>query len=63
MRRVLLTVCAIFMAGYCAFAGNVWPDGTKMEKWFTSKPAGLTGQQAVRFVITDYGVVRDSTLL
>ena len=63
MKRILLSICAIVLASTCTFAGNVWPDGTKMEKWFTSKPAVPTGQQAVRFVITDYGVTTDSTLL
>ena len=40
-----------------------WPDGTPVEKWFSSKPAAIPASQARRFVITDYGAVRDSTLL
>ena len=40
-----------------------WPDGTPVEKWFSSKPAATPASQARRFVITDYGAVRDSTLL
>ena len=63
MKRFLITLAGLALAGLTVAAGNVWPDGTKMEKWFTSKPAKLTGQEAKRFVITDYGVVRDSTLL
>ena len=51
------------LSGIAASAAEVWPDGSKMEKWFTSEPVRVSGQEARRFVITDYGVVRDSTLL
>jgi len=63
MKKILTTLTGLAFAGLSLLAGNVWPDGTKMDKWFTSQPAALKGQEAVRFVITDYGVVRDSTVL
>ena len=63
MKKILTTLAGLALACLSVLAANVWPDGTKMDKWFTTPPARLTGQEAVRFVITDYGVQRDSTLL
>ena len=64
MKKIFTLLSVLLLASMSlSAANNVWPDGTKMEKWFTSKPAKLTGQEAKRYVITDYGVVRDSTLL
>ncbi|MCR4859857.1 MAG: exopolygalacturonase, partial [Bacteroidales bacterium] len=58
-----MSLAAFSLACLTVLAADRWPDGTKMDKWFTSKPAPVRGQEAVRFVITDYGVVRDSTVL
>lgn len=56
---IILALLGTLQAG----ASNVWSDGTEIGKWFTSAPARPSGQQARRFVITDYGAVQDSTLL
>lgn len=61
--KKILTILTIAIASMSICRAENWPDGTKMEKWFTEKPAALKGQEAKRFVITDYGVVKDSTLL
>ena len=63
MKRIFTTLAGLALAGLTLLADNVWPDGSKMDEWFTAPPARLSGQQAVRFVITDYGVLRDSTVL
>ena len=63
MRKLLTTIAGLALAVLSVSAAEVWPDGTKMDKWFTTKPAQPQGQEAKRFVITDYGVVRDSTVL
>lgn len=55
----LITLVSVFSA----MGAQTWPDGTAIDKWFTTEPAVVTGAQAKRFVITDYGVVRDSTKL
>lgn len=60
-RTITILLAAVFSVGLC-FAEN-WPDGSKMDKWFTSGPEKIKGQQAKRYVITDYGVVKDSTVL
>ena len=60
-RTITILLAAVFSVGLC-FAES-WPDGSKMDKWFTSGPEKIKGQQAKRYVITDYGVVKDSTVL
>lgn len=44
-------------------AADVWPDGTKIDKWFSSKPEKISGAEATRFLITEYGAKPDSTIL
>lgn len=63
MNKLFSAMLAALLAGLAMNAAEVWPDGTKMENWFFSEPEAITGPEARRFVITDYGAVRDSTLL
>lgn len=62
MKR-LFSILAIAFAATTLCSAENWPDGTAIDKWFTSKPAALSAQESTRFVITDYGVVKDSTIL
>lgn len=54
---------AIALASTAICNAENWPDGSKMEKWFSEGPAKISGIEATRYVITDYGVSTDSTLL
>ena len=40
-----------------------WPDGTEISNWFLENSKPLAGKEATRFVITNYGAVKDSTVL
>lgn len=40
-----------------------WPDGTEMDAWFGKKEKVDVKQLGRPYVITDYGVVADSTLV
>ena len=62
MKKILASLSIILALGSVCRA-DVWPDGSKMDKWFTSKGEKVSGKQARRFVLTDYGVVKDSTIL
>jgi polygalacturonase len=42
---------------------QVWPDGTPMESWFTDTAKVDVSALGRQYVITDYGVKNDSTLL
>lgn len=61
MKKIL---AFIILAAFTATAhADNWPDGTPMDKWFsdTSKvDASTLGQQ---YVVTDYGVSNDSTIV
>ena len=64
MKRIFSTLSAVSLAALSASAaGGVWPDGTPMDAWFSSETAAPASAEAKRFVVTDFGVVRDSTLL
>ena len=64
MKRIFSTLSAVSLAALSASAaGGVWPDGTPMDVWFSSEAAAPAPAEAERFVVTDFGVVRDSTLL
>ena len=61
--KKLTAILTLALASVTLCSADNWPDGSLMEDWFTTMPAKVTGPEAKRFVITDYGVVRDSTLL
>lgn len=42
---------------------ETWPDGTPMDSWFEDTAKVNVSQLAPRFVITDYGVKNDSTIV
>lgn len=42
---------------------NVWPDGTKMDKWFSDTSKVDIQKLGKQYVITDYGVKSDSNIL
>ena len=42
---------------------EVWPDGTKMSQWFNDARRIDTDTLGTRYVITDYGVKQDSTIV
>ncbi len=61
--KKLILILALACAGAVLCRAENWPDGSKMDKWFSQGPAKISGKEAVRYVITDYGVASDSTLL
>lgn len=55
---VLLLACSSSVPA----ADNLWPDGTKISKWFERESVDIS-KLGKQYVITDYGVSNDSTLL
>ena len=43
--------------------GQVWPDGTPIDKWFANTQKVDEAKLGKRYVITDYGVKTDSTIV
>ena len=53
-----LLACATAHADF-----SVFPDGSKVDRWFNDTSAPDPAKLGKRFVVTDYGVTADSTLL
>ena len=57
---------AVFLGLCCGIpvrSAGIFPDGTPVPAWFDDASAVDVSQLGPRYVITDYGVVRDSTLV
>lgn len=55
----------LFFFLLCPFAVSAdnWPDGTKMDKWFSDTTKRSLSSLGKQYVITDYGVKNDPCLL
>ena len=61
-KTILSIICLLAAAG--AVAGEKWPDGTPVGKWFSDTIPVNPDTLGKRYVVTDYGVVKgDSTLI
>lgn len=58
MRRKFLIISALIVTSLNAFADGLFPDGTIISKWYSTVPDLKAGKT---YVITDYGVKKDST--
>lgn len=57
-----LFAAAVFFFSINAMADK-WPDGTKMDSWFSNTTKVDPASLGRRYVITDYGVKNDSTIV
>lgn len=62
---LILSMCSIALLAKTKqkTASEVWPDGTPMDAWFKDTTKVALADLGQRYVITDYGVVNDSTKL
>lgn len=62
---LILSMCSIALVAKTKqkTAPEVWPDGTPMDAWFKDTTKVTLADLGQRYVITDYGVVNDSTKL
>lgn len=61
--RVLLMVIVFYCAANVIAQERLWPDGTVMDEWFVDTVKVDANKLGRRFVITDYGVRRDSSVV
>lgn len=62
MKKILIPLaCAALSVS--ASAQNTWPDGTPIDKWFTETTPVNPDKLGKRYVVTDYGVVKDDSTL
>lgn len=60
--------CAVFAAALLLAACSAdttgrWPDGSRIDKWFSQEPNRPSGNEAREFDITAYGAVADSSIV
>ncbi len=67
MKRTIVTLCMALMATLSIVAAKkpktqpLWPDGTVMDAWFADSSLVDISTLGRRYVVTDYGVVADTT--
>ena len=60
--RYRLLLIALWCALGCR-AADLWPDGTPVSSWFADTSRVDISTLGTKYVLTDYGVVKDSTLV
>ena len=60
---VLISLCVNVSARRQRAQQDLWPDGTPVSAWFADTSHVDVNTLGRRYVITDYGVVQDSTVL
>ena len=60
--RYRLLLIALWCALGCR-AADLWPDGTPVSSWFADTSRVDIATLGTKYVLTDYGVVKDSTLV
>ena len=62
MKRIFL-LCTFLLGTWGLMAGEKFPDGTPIDAWYRDvKPVDVAAL-GEKFVVTDYGVKQDSTLI
>lgn len=63
MRKILIVLLVLLYPVLISAKTELWPDGTPMGKWFVNPQKVEVTQLGKQYVITDYGVVADSTVV
>ncbi len=63
MKRFFSLCGALLLLCTTTQAASHFPDGTPIDPWFSNARPGDVASLGRQFVVTDYGVVRDSTLV
>ena len=62
MKYIFYTLALLLACASAQAANDLWPDGSQISKWFERETVNID-KLGKQYVITDYGVVQDSTLL
>ncbi len=60
---LLLAAMAVAMSCQAKTKQDTWPDGTKMDNWFKNAAKIDEAQLGKRYIVTQYGVKDDSTIV
>ena len=61
--RKILTFLLLTMTGMALQAADKFPDGTSIPSWFSNNEVPSLKSLGPEYVVTDFGVVNDSTLV
>ena len=60
---LFVILCAVAHMAVAVSRDDCWPDGTPISSWFADTSRIDVSKLGTRYVLTDYGVVSDSTLV
>jgi len=61
--KIILSLFAIFLFSSGVKSQDLWPDGTKIEKWFKENTPTDINKLGKKYILTANGVKNDSTIL
>lgn len=62
MKRAVLSIFLMYLTALAVHAEQ-WPDGTVMDQWFADTTRVDVASLGRQYVVTDYGVAADSTMV
>jgi len=63
MKTLLSTVTLFLVISIYSFGQDKFPDGTSIPKWFNENDIVNIDTLGPKYIITDYGVINDSTII
>lgn len=65
MKKLITLSCALIAmaTGSAKQKAELWPDGTIIDKWFSNTEKNDVNTLGEKFIVTDYGVGTDSTVV
>ena len=63
MKTLLSTLSICIFFSICAFGQGKFPDGTPVPKWFSENKIVSIDTLGTKYIITDYGVSKDSMII
>ena len=63
MKTLLSTVALFLVISIYSFGQDKFPDGTPIPKWFNENSIVNIDTLGPKYIITDYGVIKDSTII
>lgn len=63
MKKIILIIVCMAVGACLHAKSDLWPDGTAVDRWFSDTTRIDMNTLGRRYVITDYGVTADSTIV
>ena len=63
MKKLFFLLFSLCVTAHIGAKTELWPNGSPIDKWFTDVKKVDVAALGRQYVITDYGVVNDSTII